>query len=75
MQTREPKKRVNWIFVFVLIITIPLVVFGIFMMNTIPARPPVTSSYDSMVTRDQFPDSILPDTSTRAWKDSSLKNN
>ena len=35
MQTREPRKRVNWIFVIILLIVIPLVVFGIFMMETV----------------------------------------
>jgi flagellar basal body-associated protein FliL len=35
MQTRQPQKRVNWIFVVILIIVIPLVIFIIMMMNTV----------------------------------------
>jgi flagellar basal body-associated protein FliL len=35
MQTRQPQKRVNWIFVVILIIVIPLVIFIIIMMNTV----------------------------------------
>jgi uncharacterized membrane protein len=34
MQTRQPNKRVNWIFVIILIIVIPLVLFVLIMMNT-----------------------------------------
>jgi hypothetical protein len=35
MQTRQPQKRVNWIFVVILIIAIPLITFTIIMMNTV----------------------------------------
>ncbi len=35
MQTRQPQKRVNWIFVVILIIAIPLIIFTIVMMNTV----------------------------------------
>jgi flagellar basal body-associated protein FliL len=35
MQTRQPQKRVNWIFVVILIIVIPLVIFTIIMLNTV----------------------------------------
>jgi len=35
MQTRQPQKRVNWIFVVILIIAIPLILFIIIMMNTV----------------------------------------
>jgi hypothetical protein len=75
MQTRQPQKRVNWIFVFVLIVTLPLVILGIFMMNTIPTKPSVTGSYDSTNTGSMPPDSLNPDTTTRAWRDSSLHDN
>jgi uncharacterized membrane protein len=34
MQTSQPNKRVNWIFVIILIIVIPLVLFVLIMMNT-----------------------------------------
>ena len=34
MQTRKPNKRVSWIFVIILIIVIPLVLFSLIMMNT-----------------------------------------
>jgi len=36
MQTREPRKRVNWIFVISLIIGIPLIVVLLIMFNIIP---------------------------------------
>lgn len=36
MQTREPRKRVNWIFVVILIIVIPLTVLTLVMMNSLP---------------------------------------
>lgn len=75
MQTREPGKRVNWIFVFVLIITIPLIIFTLFMMNTIPSNPPVTSTYDSTKVGINALDTLVPDTSTAAWQDSTLENN
>jgi flagellar basal body-associated protein FliL len=35
MQTRQPQKRVSWIFVVVLIIVIPLVIFNLIMWNTV----------------------------------------
>jgi flagellar basal body-associated protein FliL len=35
MQTRQPQKRVNWIFVVILIIVIPLVIFTIILFNTV----------------------------------------
>lgn len=35
MQTNKPQKRVNWIFVAILIIAIPLIIFIIMMMNTV----------------------------------------
>lgn len=35
MQTRQPQKRVNWIWVVILIIAIPLIIFIIIMMNTV----------------------------------------
>jgi flagellar basal body-associated protein FliL len=35
MQTRQPQKRVNWIFVVVLIIVVPLVIFNLFLWNTV----------------------------------------
>jgi hypothetical protein len=35
MQTRQPQKRVNWIFVVLLIIVIPLVIFIVILMNTV----------------------------------------
>ena len=72
MQTREPNKRVNWVFVIVLIVAVPLIVFTIFMMNTIPPKPQVTSQYDSLEVGVDTTDSIKPDTSTKAGKDSSL---
>lgn len=36
MQTRQPRKRVNWIFVLVLIIIIPFTLLVLFMMNLLP---------------------------------------
>jgi len=36
MQTHEPRKRVNWIFVISLIIGIPLIVVLLIMFNVIP---------------------------------------
>lgn len=36
MQTREPEKRVNWLFVITLIIGLPLIVFLLIMFNIIP---------------------------------------
>jgi hypothetical protein len=38
MQTREPQKRVNWIFVVLLIIGVPLVVITIVMLNTVTSE-------------------------------------
>lgn len=38
MQTREPRRRVNWLFVLVLIIIIPLLIFILVMMNTAPEQ-------------------------------------
>lgn len=35
MQTNQPQKRVNWIFVVILIIAVPLIIFTIIMMNTV----------------------------------------
>jgi flagellar basal body-associated protein FliL len=35
MQTRQPQKRVNWIFVVILIIVVPLVIFNLFLWNTV----------------------------------------
>lgn len=35
MQTNKPQKRVNWIFVVILIIAVPLIIFIIIMMNTV----------------------------------------
>lgn len=35
MQTRQPQKRVNWIWVVILIIAIPLIIFIIIMLNTV----------------------------------------
>lgn len=35
MQTREPGKRVNWIFVVILIIAVPLIIFLFIMFNTV----------------------------------------
>jgi len=35
MQTNKPQKKVNWIFVAILIIAIPLIIFIIMMMNTV----------------------------------------
>jgi ABC-type transport system involved in cytochrome bd biosynthesis fused ATPase/permease subunit len=35
MQTKKPQKRVNWIFVVILIIAIPLIIFTVIMMNTV----------------------------------------
>ncbi len=38
MQTNEPRKRVNWIFVIILIIVIPLIVLSLFLLNTAPSE-------------------------------------
>jgi hypothetical protein len=55
MQTRQPKKRVNWIFVIILLIVVPLLIVTLVMMNTIsdevhsiPENPrhPVPSVHD-----------------------------
>jgi hypothetical protein len=35
MQTRQPEKRVNWIFVVLLIIVIPLLIFIVILLNTV----------------------------------------
>ncbi|GEM_PF-4417903 len=76
MQTREPQKRVNWVFVLILIVVIPIIVFTIFMMNTLPPKVPVTSTVDSTnVNASETPDSLMPDTSVETEKDTSLKNN
>ncbi|HZW37873.1 MAG TPA: hypothetical protein VFF33_01095 [Ignavibacteriaceae bacterium] len=48
MQTREPRKRSNWIFVIILIVAIPLFFAVLFMLNTIPQDTPGnTSQVDS----------------------------
>jgi predicted PurR-regulated permease PerM len=38
MQTKEPRKRINWIFVIVLIIVIPLIIIFLIMMNTVSSE-------------------------------------
>ncbi|MFO7448468.1 MAG: hypothetical protein R6W90_19070 [Ignavibacteriaceae bacterium] len=75
MQTREPRKRVNGIFVFILIITIPLIIFTVFMMNTIPTDRQDTSRYEQEQQGAIPTDSLMPDTSSEAWRDSTLENN
>jgi hypothetical protein len=58
MQTREPRKRVNWVFVIILIIVIPLIVFTIYMMNTIPSdNTPPGQQLDSSDVNDN--DSLI----------------
>lgn len=53
MQTSEPRKRTNWIFVAVLVIAIPLLFFVLFMLNTIPEDSPSnTSQIDSVKTKN-----------------------
>ncbi len=47
MQTRQPNRRVNWIFVIILIIVIPLVLFTLIMMNTMTSE-----TNESMNTQD-----------------------
>jgi hypothetical protein len=37
MQTHEPRKRVNWLFVILLIIVIPLLIILLITFNIIPA--------------------------------------
>lgn len=44
MQTRQPKRRVNWIFVGSLIVAFPLILFTLFMMNVLPPHSKGTTS-------------------------------
>lgn len=59
MQTREPRKRVNWIFVVILIIVIPLALLVLFMMNSLPneTEPNFPKRSNSQITSPN-PDSI-----------------
>lgn len=59
MQTREPKKRVNWIFVIILIVAIPLILLVLFMMNSLPneTKPTMSNPKDSVTISAPNPDS------------------
>ena len=59
MQTRQPQKRVNWIFVVILIIAIPLIIFTIIMMNTVQDQTNETmDGLDSTNIEAVSPDSL-----------------
>jgi hypothetical protein len=58
MQTREPKKRVNWIFVLILIIAIPLAVIVFVMLNTVSSEVDDTSNGGDIKTEEPAPDTL-----------------
>ena len=60
MQTREPRKRVNWLFVIILIIALPLAVTLFFLLNTVPDTGSVKSPVDTsnIIKQDTAGDSV-----------------
>lgn len=58
MQTREPRKRVNWIFVIILIVVIPITVFTLLMMNTLP---PNTTQNEQKIEKETESNQSTPD--------------
>lgn len=64
MQTRQPQKRVNWIFVVILIIAVPLIIFIIVMMNTVQDQTNESmDGLDSTNIEAVSPDTINQDSS------------
>lgn len=65
MQTKNPQKRTNWIFVGVLIIVFPLILFTLFMTNVLPPYSKGTSTSidsvrtDSILHKEGKPDSTF----------------